>query len=108
MFFSKGPTQKRSKYGIGPSQQGKIAKGLVGFAIFAPKKLSQAHLGLAGTFTALLVGGYGAWAVSSKNQCTFTLRRVVEKNGYFTGRLTVEGGGVSLTVKYPFFLLHLA
>ena len=54
------------------------------------------------------VGGYGAWAVSSKNQCTFTLRRVVEKNGYFTVRLTVEGGGVSLTVKYPFFLLHLA
>ena len=39
------------------------------------------------------VGGYGAWAVSSKNQCTFTLRRVVEKNGYFTVRLTVEGGG---------------
>ena len=26
MFFSKGPTQKISKYGIGPSQQDKIAK----------------------------------------------------------------------------------
>ena len=26
MFFSKGPTQKSSKYGIGPSQQDKIAK----------------------------------------------------------------------------------
>ena len=25
-FFSKGPTQKSSKYGIGPSQQDKIAK----------------------------------------------------------------------------------
>ena len=26
VFFSKGPTQKSSKYGIGPSQQDKIAK----------------------------------------------------------------------------------
>ena len=26
MFFSKGPTQKSSKYGIGPFQQDKIAK----------------------------------------------------------------------------------
>ena len=26
LFFSKGPTQKSSKYGIGPSQQDKIAK----------------------------------------------------------------------------------
>ena len=25
-FFSKGPTQKSSKYGIGPSQQDKITK----------------------------------------------------------------------------------
>ena len=26
VFFSKGPTQKSSKYGIGPTQQDKIAK----------------------------------------------------------------------------------
>ena len=38
---------------------------------FCPKKLSQAHIGLAGSFNALLVGGCGARAVSRKTHIYF-------------------------------------